>query len=181
MDTQPDRPWRVVTILLMLAVICVSTGCSRQKVHYVPMAEPFSGWDRYRVLEVEPVKVPAGELERLMDKGGLITTRRAFLEEFKEHDLLPTVVGSCAQVDSVLLVRTTVATWDPGDAGARFFVGFVGAAELALHVALVDKASQTCIGETTFTMKEAGDGCDAGAMGRKMAPSVRSFIEKRGR
>ncbi len=84
--------------------------------------------ETYRILQVDPVTVPPGELELLVDAGGLVTTRRAFIEEFTRHRLMPLVTGSTPESEDVLIVRTTVASWDPGDAGARFFIGFVGAA-----------------------------------------------------
>lgn len=174
------RSWPLIIWCLLLIVLGHASGCSKKKAHYTPLASPIAGMETYRILQVDPVTVPPGELELLVDAGGLVTTRRSFIEEFTRHRLMPVVAGSTPESEDVLIVRTTVASWDPGDAGARFFIGFVGAAKLGLRVELVDKATQTCIGETIFTMKESGDGCDVGALGKKMAPTVRMFIERRG-
>lgn len=165
-------------LVLLGAAGCATVGS------YTRLPEPMTGIERYHVLEVSPFRV-SDEVTTDVSDIALADVREAFVKDFTNHRLMEQVVDTTIARDGVLGLRTTVAAWDPGSGFARWFIGFgLGAAKLTLHVALVDEANQSTLGETdvkfSYTGGMFGSGCDVRTMGKMMAPTVRKFVTKRG-
>ena len=166
----------------VLLVLCIA-GCG-YSLRYTPTESPISGVEQLNVLEVEQVTLGSEVTQQVSDVE-LAEIREAFVKDFSKHKLMPEVVDTTSAPHGVMVLRTSVAAWNPGSGAARFFIGFgVGNAKLTLHLKLVDKEKQLVMGETDASFIYSGGmfggGCNVGNMGKRMAQLVRKFVNKRG-